>query len=150
MNTQSMVPRVLWLSIICSILTTINFATALGSVEPPVSSDEFSFILTSYPGNNFQDYAEHTSQNLHIKASEKHIAFLFGIISDIERNQEGDFRFLPIKMLNIGYTPEEGFYAQILDDTQGGYPCCSFIDPDDFHGVLTEGFICGFWILEFE
>ena len=99
-----------------------------------------------------QNSPEHMPQHLYRKvlSNETHIAFLFGIISDIERNQVGDFRFLPKKMLNVGYIPEEGFYAQVLDETQGGFPCCSYIDPDDFHGMITERFICGFWILHFE
>ena len=113
---------------------------------------EVPVIPTVKTCDTLQNSPEYMPQYLYGKelSNETHIAFLFGIISDIEKNQVGDFRFLPIKMLNVGYIPEEGFYVQVLDDTQGGFPCCSYIDPDDFHGIITDRFICGFWILHVE
>jgi hypothetical protein len=57
-------------------------------------------------------------------------AILIGKISDIERDPNQRFRFLPIK---------------ILDENYGGYPCCGFIDPTEFKGFIANSIICGLW-----
>ena len=149
-NTKSVVRRNLWFFVLCCVITTVNIATAIGSMENIVP--EVTVIPTIESCDTLHNSLEHTFQDHNIEglSNETHIAFLFGIISDIEKNQEGDFRFLPIKILNIGYYPGEGLYAQVLDDTYGGYPCCGYIDNDEFHGVMTDRFICGFWIIRVE
>lgn len=80
------------------------------------------------------------------KENNKIFTFLFGKISDIEENQQGGIRFLPLRLLKIIIASEEGFSIQIIDATYGGYPCCTYIYPEDFRGILGSSFICGFWI----
>ena len=72
-------------------------------------------------------------------------AILIGKISDIERDPNQRFRFLPIKMLEVSYNPEERFSIKILDKNYGGYPCCGFIDPTEFKGFIANSIICGLW-----
>jgi hypothetical protein len=72
-------------------------------------------------------------------------AFLIGKISDIERDPNQRFRFVPIKMLEFSHTLEYGFIAKLVDDTNGPYPCCGYIDPAEFNGLFTNSIICGLW-----
>lgn len=71
-------------------------------------------------------------------------AILIGKITDIEY-QDGSFRFLPEKIMYIGYHVDQGPIIQILDETFGGFPCCNYIDLVNFHGITTSKFICGIW-----
>ena len=32
-----------------------------------------------------------------------------------------------------------------LDENYGGYPCCGFIDPNEFKGYIANSIICGLW-----
>ena len=72
-------------------------------------------------------------------------AILIGKISDIEKDPNQRFRFLPIKMLEVSYNPEDRFSIKILDENYGGYPCCGFIDPNEFKGYIANSIICGLW-----
>ncbi len=70
---------------------------------------------------------------------------LIGKISDIEKDSNQRFRFLPIKMLEFSYNIEDKFSIKILDENYGGYPCCGFIDPTEFKGFFSNSIICGLW-----
>lgn len=76
------------------------------------------------------------------------MAILIGKLTSLEKNQDGDFRFLPIKMLELSYNPEQGRSIKILDEMNGGYPCCGYIDSDNFCGFVTSRFICGIWHIQ--
>ena len=80
------------------------------------------------------------------KENNKIFTFLLGKISDIEENQQGGIQFLPLRLLKIIIGSEEGYSIQIIDATYGGYPCCTYIYPEDFHGIINSSFICGVWI----
>jgi len=73
--------------------------------------------------------------------------FLFGKISDIETDPNNRFRFLPIKMLDVGYSDEDGFSMMVRDESQGPFPCCGYIDTNEFHGSIRSNFISGFWVI---
>lgn len=75
------------------------------------------------------------------------VMFLFGLIEEIEYNNLEDFRFLPVKLLSFSFGNNQATSVQLLHRTNGGFPCCGYIDPDEFYGLVTEGFICGIWIL---
>lgn len=70
---------------------------------------------------------------------------LAGKISNIEKDPNQRFRFLPIKMLEISHNIEERFSIKILDESYGGYPCCGFIDPSEFIGLCKDSTIIGVW-----
>jgi len=72
-------------------------------------------------------------------------SFLIGKISDIEKDPNQRFRFIPIKMLELSYDIEYGYLFNIRDDTNGLYPCCGYIDPSEFKGLITNSIICGLW-----
>ncbi len=72
-------------------------------------------------------------------------AFIMGRISNIEKDPNQRFRFLPVKMLEISYNIEDRFSIDILDENYGGYPCCGYIDPSEFRGVFTNSIILGIW-----
>lgn len=71
--------------------------------------------------------------------------FLLGKISDIEYDSNQRFRFLPVQMLDLGYSPEDGLYYMIRHEENGPFPCCGFIDPEEFQGILRSNFILGLW-----
>jgi hypothetical protein len=70
---------------------------------------------------------------------------LIGKISDIERDQNQGFRFLPIHLLIIIFGGESEFSISMLDETNGGYPCCCYIAQDKFSGYISPTFIIGIW-----
>jgi hypothetical protein len=70
---------------------------------------------------------------------------LIGEITNIEKDSNQRFRFLPLKMLELSYNSQDRFSIKILNDDYGGYPCCGYIDPSDFKGIFLESFICGLW-----
>lgn len=72
-------------------------------------------------------------------------AFIMGRISNIEKDPNQRFRFLPVKMLEISYNIEDRFSIDILDENYGGYPCCGYIDPSEFRGLFTNSIILGIW-----
>jgi hypothetical protein len=72
---------------------------------------------------------------------------LFGKISELEIDSNNRFRFLPVRMLDIGYSSEEGFSMMIRDESTGPFPCCGYIDPNEFYGIYKSKFISGFWII---
>ena len=82
---------------------------------------------------------DHTTSNLGA------FAFLVGTVTEIERNTNGDFRFLPLRVLEVVYSPQAGVNISLLDELYGGFPCCGFIDINQFKGVVNDHFICGFW-----
>ncbi|MFC1751145.1 clostripain-related cysteine peptidase [Pseudomonadota bacterium] len=73
--------------------------------------------------------------------------FLFGFISDIETDTQNRFRFLPIFVFCIGNTVEEGFSMTIRNQADGPYPCCGYIDPNEFIGIIQSNFISGLWAI---
>ena len=76
-----------------------------------------------------------------------YIILLAGKITEIEYNQNNDFRFLPIKVIKFGNEPEDGDIFEIMEETYGGYPCCGYINKDQFHGIISQNFIFGIWII---
>lgn len=70
---------------------------------------------------------------------------LIGKITDIEEDTQGGIRFLPQTMLKIVIGSEPPFIINMLDETYGGYPCCAYIQPEDFKGIITPTFILGCW-----
>ena len=72
-------------------------------------------------------------------------AFLAGKISYFEQEDDGSFRFLPINVLYIGYCKETGLTVSHLDESSGEYPCCGYIDKQNFRGIVTENMIFGIW-----
>jgi hypothetical protein len=70
---------------------------------------------------------------------------LAGFITDLEIWQEENFRFTPVKVLSMQWGGEQTASMVILDELNGGYPCCGYINRNDFSGVLTPTFICGLW-----
>jgi hypothetical protein len=79
--------------------------------------------------------------------STTYIIFLAGKITEIEYNQNNDFRFLPIKVIKFGNETEDGDIFEIMEETQGGYPCCGYIIREQFHGIISQNFIFGIWII---
>jgi hypothetical protein len=72
-------------------------------------------------------------------------AMLIGKISNIEKDPNQRFRFLPIKMLEISNNPEDRFSINIIDENYGAYPCCGYIDPNEFKGFFSNSIIFGLW-----
>ncbi len=70
---------------------------------------------------------------------------LIGKISYLEKNDEGDFRFLPVKLLEYSKIDNEGRTLKILDETYGEYPCCGYIQRDYYKGVVTKNFVAILW-----
>jgi hypothetical protein len=70
---------------------------------------------------------------------------LAGFITDVEIWQEGNFRFVPVRLLSIQWGGEETWRIAILDELHGGYPCCGYINQNDFFGMITPVCICGLW-----
>ncbi|KYK29248.1 hypothetical protein AYK20_06055 [Thermoplasmatales archaeon SG8-52-1] len=70
---------------------------------------------------------------------------LFGKISYLEKNQEGDFRFLPVKLLEYSKIENQGRTLKILDETYGEYPCCGYIQREYYKGIVTKNFIAVLW-----
>jgi hypothetical protein len=70
---------------------------------------------------------------------------LIGKISYLEKTEEGNFRFLPIKLLEI--TKLEGLQKtiKILNETYGEYPCCGYIQKEYYRGIIRENFIAILW-----
>ena len=72
-------------------------------------------------------------------------AILIEKITDLEENQNGGVRFLPVKMLLLTFGDINAFSINIIDDTYGEYPCCTYIYPDDFNGFIGDSIIFGLW-----
>ena len=72
-------------------------------------------------------------------------AILIEKITDLEENQNGGVRFLPVKMLLLTFGDINAFSINIIDDTYGKYPCCTYIYPDDFNGFIGDSIIFGLW-----
>lgn len=72
-------------------------------------------------------------------------SLLIGKISDIEKNQDGGFRFLPINLFELSFASGFGFNINFLKETNGGFPCCGYITPDSFHGLVLQNYILGVW-----
>lgn len=70
---------------------------------------------------------------------------LLGKITDIEKNQEGGFRFLPVNLLELCFSLEYGIDIYFRKETNGGFPCCGYINLDNFLGVLLQNYIFGVW-----
>lgn len=91
---------------------------------------------------------ETSMPHIHSKQFSVSFMILFGTIQDVENDQRQGFRFLPINVMNIGHTVEDGFYVTTMDETSGGFPCCGYIGPEDFNGIITHSFICGIWLID--
>ena len=42
---------------------------------------------------------------------------------------------------------EDGFSMMVRDESQGPFPCCGYIDTNEFHGSIRSNFISGFWVI---
>jgi len=99
--------------------------------------------------NSESDWAILEIEMPHVKQIENNhsISILIGKIGEIEKNQDENFRFLPVNMLDIQIREYQIYSFQILDETHGGYPCCGYINQNEFYGILTNSFIFGIWIV---
>ena len=70
---------------------------------------------------------------------------LIGKISYLEKNEDGDIRFLPVKLLEYSNIIQQGRTLKLLDETYGEYPCCGYIPIEYFRGIVTEKFIAILW-----
>jgi hypothetical protein len=70
---------------------------------------------------------------------------LIGKISYLEKNEDGDIRFLPVKLLEYSNIIEQGRTLKILDETYGEYPCCGYIQREYYRGIVTEKIIAILW-----
>jgi len=70
---------------------------------------------------------------------------LIGKISYLEKNEEGDIRFLPVRLLEYTNIVDQGRTLKILDETYGEYPCCGYIQSEYYRGIVTEKFIAILW-----
>lgn len=84
----------------------------------------------------------------HITILSKPYIALLGKIRDIEEDQFNGFRFLPVNILYIGLNEENRYFFNTLDEQSGGFPCCGYIDRDDFRGIITSSLICGIWFMD--
>jgi len=82
------------------------------------------------------------------KMFDSYVNFLFGLIEDIEYNSQDHFRFLPVKMISLSFGDEQSASIEMLDRTDGGYPCCGHIRPNEYRGIITSNFIFGLWIIK--
>jgi hypothetical protein len=73
-------------------------------------------------------------------------SILLGKITDIEKNQDGGFRFLPVNMFELSFSQEYGIDIYFREETNGGFPCCGYIDPESFRGLLLQNYIVGIWL----
>ena len=71
--------------------------------------------------------------------------FLWGRISDIEYDTNQRFRFLPIQMLDLGFSVDDGLSIMIRNENNGPFPCCGYIDPEEFSGIIRSDSIFGIW-----
>ena len=70
---------------------------------------------------------------------------LVGKVSYLEKTAEGDFRFLPVKLLEFTNIEGQDRSIKILDETYGEYPCCGYIQREYYKGIVTENFIAIIW-----
>ena len=70
---------------------------------------------------------------------------LIGKITSLETDTNQRFRFLPINMLELSYNQGGQISLEILNENYGGYPCCGFIDPSEFKGIINNSYIFGLW-----
>ena len=70
---------------------------------------------------------------------------LIGKISYLEKNEDGDIKFLPVKLLEYSNIVNQRRTLKILDETYGEYPCCGYIPRESFKGLVREKFIAIFW-----
>jgi uncharacterized protein YozE (UPF0346 family) len=74
---------------------------------------------------------------------------LIGTISNLEKNEQGGFRFLPRTVMYFSKTTKQLPAMKILKETNGEYPCCCFIPLTEYKGWVTEKFIIGIWTTHF-
>lgn len=70
---------------------------------------------------------------------------LIGKISYLEKTEEGNFRFLPIKVLEFTKLEGQQKTLRILNETYGEYPCCGYIQKEYYRGIVRENFIVVLW-----
>ena len=80
-----------------------------------------------------------------LKTATQSKIILIGKISYLEKNEEGDIRFLPVRLLEYTNILEQGRTIKLLDETYGGYPCCGFIQREYYRGIVTNNFIVLLW-----
>jgi len=61
---------------------------------------------------------------------------LIGKISYLEKTVEEDFRFLPTKVLEITKLQGQKISIKILNETYGEYPCCAYIQKENYKGII--------------
>ena len=81
------------------------------------------------------------------RASLPNFALLVGMISEREDDGIGGVRFLPNLLVDFMYHEELGPTFQLLTNKDGGFPCCGYLDTNQFRGVIKDKFICGIWMI---
>ena len=70
---------------------------------------------------------------------------LIGKISYLDKTEEGNFQFLPVKILEITKIDGQQRTVKILNETYGEYPCCGYIQKEYYKGLVTKNFIAIVW-----
>ena len=70
---------------------------------------------------------------------------LIGKISYLDKTDEGNFRFLPMRLLEITKLEGQERTIKILNETYGEYPCCGYIQKEYYIGIVRENFILILW-----
>jgi len=81
------------------------------------------------------------------RASLPNFALLVGMISEREDDGIGGVRFLPNLLVDFMYHEELGPTFQLLTNKDGGFPCCGYLDTNQFRGIIKDNFICGIWMI---
>jgi hypothetical protein len=79
------------------------------------------------------------------KSFESSKIILIGRISYLEKSEDGSFRFLPIKVLEITKLQGQQRTIKILNETYGEYPCCGYLQKENYRGIVREEFILIIW-----
>ena len=72
---------------------------------------------------------------------------LIGKITSLSKDAYGNFRFLPVKLLEINRVAGENHTISLLNGTHGEYPCCGYLSRDYFKGIVTKNMIFGVWVV---
>ncbi len=70
---------------------------------------------------------------------------LIGKITSLDKDAYGNFRFLPVKLLEINRIAGQNHTIDVLNGTYGEYPCCGYLPRDYFKGIVTKNMIFGVW-----
>jgi len=81
----------------------------------------------------------------HIRHSSRIV--LIGRISNFEKTQDNNFRFLPVNLIEMTKLDDQQRTIGILGETYGPYPCCGYIHKWDFMGIVTSKIVFGIWLI---